>query len=298
MNLEIALCADGNMEETLHVASSSVLARVAPGRTTVFHLILSGFTVAQKDLLRRTLDQVGRPYQINFITPPDEYRFRGFHPLHGNLVTYYRLVLPELVDADDRLLYLDSDTISYMDVSPLMEVPMPYACGFVERGVVSHYPEYPFFSRLGLGPETLAFNAGVMLFDLKTWRAEDRTRQLLDFCRKYSRDLYSSDQTALIAHCGGKFTRLEQRFNMHLYVNDRAQDPELNPGIYHFVGSPKPWDLAGRYLHGNFSLYQRAVTATSFQRHRSEIGNVAAWKRAFRIRGGYMKSIRNRLTRP
>jgi lipopolysaccharide biosynthesis glycosyltransferase len=292
MKFSVAYCGDRNMEAPLHVAASSLLAHASSDWTIDFHFILSDFSRQQRDRLLQTLELTGKSnYEVHFPPAPPDSTFAGMRSLHGNLITYYRFLLPSLVESD-RLLYVDCDTICFIDVTPLARVPMPYSSGFVDYGVVSRQPEKAFFSRLGLPPDTAALNAGVMLFDLAAWRAEDRAATMFEFCRKHRDDLICCDQTALIATCAGNFTRLDQKYNLHMYPTTPVPDPSQHPGIYHFVGSPKPWDLGGRQMHLGFDLYARALENTVFRTHSTDYSRLAYWRRAYNIKGGYFRTLR------
>jgi lipopolysaccharide biosynthesis glycosyltransferase len=295
MRFSVAFCGDRNMEAPLHVAASSLLSHIASGWTIDFYFILSGYDQQHRDRLLQTLEltKVGN-FKAHFLSPPPDNTFTGMPSLHGDLTTYYRLVLPNLIEAD-RLLYVDCDTISFLDVSPLATIEMPYLSGFVGNGDVNDQPERAFFSRLGLAPNTPALNAGVMLFDAAAWRATKHTETMLDFCRRHGENLLCCDQTALIATSAGTFTRLEQKYNLHMYPTTPVPDPSRLPGIYHFVGSPKPWDPAGRSIHPGFALYQRALANTVFRTHRSGYARLSYWKRAYKIKGGYFRTFRTML---
>jgi lipopolysaccharide biosynthesis glycosyltransferase len=295
MKINIAFCADKNMEAPLHVASSSILACLNPLCTARFSFIVRDFGPAGELQLLKTLDLVGRPYEAEFLREPDSGIFSGLRPFHGNMMAYYRLLLPEMVDAD-RCLYVDADTVCFVDVSQLVEFPMDgHSAGFVESGVVSDYPEKRFFDRLGLAPDTPAFNSGVILFNIPEWKKQDRTQQVLKFCRENPNELIAADQTALIAKFGGNFARLPDKYNRHIYPDFPRHDPIKNPAVYHFVGSPKPWDLAGKLIHPNFELYKHALGKTAVSNQVSSFLRRSSWKRAYRVRGGYFRTLRNRL---
>ena len=133
--ISVAFCTDRTMEAALHVAALSVLNHLSSSQTARFHLLLTGFSRDRIDLLRLTLDGAQRPYEMEVLQAPDRSLFEGFRPLQGSLTPYHRLVLPDLVN-EERLLYLDSDTLARIDVSPLIAVDMQaHATGFVVDGL-------------------------------------------------------------------------------------------------------------------------------------------------------------------
>ncbi len=196
------------------------------------------------------------------------------------------MFLPELIPAD-RLLYLDSDIVSAIDVAPLIDFRMSHASAFVPAGVTGTYIERELFARIGLPPDTPAFNSGVMLFDLKAWRDQKLGRETLDFCREHQ----EYDQTGLIAVSAGRFDALHTRYNIPLYTTTELAYAREFPGLYHFVGSPKPWDIGGRQFHSCFPIYAEALEKTIWRRHATDYMSTANWKRAYKIKGGYARKL-------
>jgi lipopolysaccharide biosynthesis glycosyltransferase len=272
------------MEAPLHAAVCSVLAHASI--EIDFYFMLNGFDEKRRDLLRQSMDMSGKPYKATFVDEPSSDELLSLRPFHGNRTPYYRLFLPELVPAD-RLLYLDSDVVSAIDVSPLVSLAMSYASGFVPAGVTGTYIERELFARIGLLPDTSAFNSGVMLFDLAVWRAQKLGRETLDFCRKYQ----EFDQTGLIAVSAGRFDELDPKYNTPLYTTTSLALAREYPGLYHFVGSPKPWDIGGRQFHSCFSIYAEALEKTIWRRHATAYLNMANWKRAYKVKGGYARKL-------
>jgi lipopolysaccharide biosynthesis glycosyltransferase len=272
------------MEAPLHAAVCSVLTHAS--MEIDFYFILNGFDQKRRDLLRQSMDMSGRPYTATFVDEPGSGELLSLRPFHGNRTPYYRLFLPELVPAD-RLLYLDSDVVSTIDVSPLATLAMSHASGFVPAGVTGTYIERELFARIGLPPDTPAFNSGVMLFDLTAWRAQQLGRETLDFCRKHQ----EYDQTGLIAVSSGCFEALDPKYNTPLYTTTPLAEAREYPSLYHFVGSPKPWDIGGRQFHSCFSIYAEALEKTVWRRHATAYMSMANWKRAYKVKGGYARKL-------
>jgi lipopolysaccharide biosynthesis glycosyltransferase len=272
------------MEAPLHAAVCSLLAHASV--EIDFYFMLNGFDAKRRDLLRRSMEMSGRPHTATFVDEPGADALARLKPFHGNRTPYYRLFLPELVPAD-RLLYIDSDVVAAIDVAPLATMAMSYPSGFVPHGVTNDCIERELFARIGLPSDTAAFNSGVMLFDLAAWREQKLTSETLNFCRKYQ----EYDQTALIAGSAGKYEPLDPRFNIALYTNSPMPDVRAHPGIYHFVGSPKPWDIGGRQFHSCFAIYAEALEKTVWRRHATDYTSMANWRRAYQVKGGYARKL-------
>jgi lipopolysaccharide biosynthesis glycosyltransferase len=153
--------------------------------------------------------------------------------------------------------------------------------------VTGRYIERELFAKIGLPPDTTAFNSGVMLFDLAAWREQKLGQATLEFCSKHQ----EYDQTGLIAMAAGAFEFLDAEYNVPLYTTTTLEAAREFPGLYHFVGSPKPWDIGGRQLHSCFSIYAAALEKTVWRRHTTAYMNAANWKRAYKVKGGYARKL-------
>jgi lipopolysaccharide biosynthesis glycosyltransferase len=86
---------------------------------------------------------------------------------------------------------------------------------------------------------------------------------------------------------------LGREFNLQLSAHHR--DPVPERGIYHFVGSPKPWDLFGEFFHSYSHIWNEASggIALRFMQRRA-YADFRSWRRLPRIIGGYRRILRQR----
>lgn len=254
------------------------------------YLLLSSIDGKGIARIRKVLDRVGRQYRLTILPRPDDAIFDSFRPFYDSYTAYYRLVLPDLI-AEDRFLYLDADTATGIDISPLATIDMQgCALGFVVHGRMGTALEWNFFSELGNGKDDPAFNSGVMLVDAKQWKAQRCFARVMEFCRKYPNALLSADQTALNALFAKSCFRLDPLFNIRLSPLERYDLPA--EGIYHFMGRPKPWDIFGNLFHPYSRIW------TGFRRS-AGIGVLTlnpylaprAWWRLPRVLGGYFRIV-------
>lgn len=176
-------------------------------------------------------------------------------PGHNRITraTYGRLVLPDVVPANvERLLYLDADILVRRDVAELFAVELG---GNVLAA--RHDPVVPEFDHPGgvqawraieVDGKTAYFNAGVLVIDLKRWRAEDWGTRVRDYLVKHCDNIMLFDQEALNAVIRGRFTRIDGRWNAIEYrrAGDITTPPDRMEHAYivHFLGDTKPWDAA------------------------------------------------------
>jgi len=295
--LPVAFCSDLAMEAPLHVAMSSLLRNLAEGYCARFYLILEGFSADQIHSLRRTLDKTGRRYELRILEGVRTEVFAGFRPHAGSLATYYRLLLPDLVQ-EEKLLYLDADLSVEADVSPLFASQMGgMAAGFVVDRIVKRQWDGAFLMAHGKKPDDPAFNAGVMLLNLPEWRRQGISARFFAFGQETVAALPSCDQTLLNLVFGSNCFDLGREFNVRVYC---TAAPGSTParGILHYIGSPKPWDLGGRLLLPHARRWYQAVNQTALPwRAKVPWLQTHSWQRLPKIAGGYWRVLRAKYRR-
>jgi len=281
----------------LHVAAFSLLSNLHPDYVARFYFLLTGFSDRDIGRLLRTLDGAGRAYSMEMLKTAEHSVFHNLGLLHGSSIPYQKVLFPSLV-SEPRLLYLDADVQVKTDVSPLFELDMgSKPAGFVMDRVVSRNLESKFLMSIGKSPDSFGFNSGVILYNIPEWRRQECTSRFLAFRREHNADLRTADQTTLISLFADDCARLDSHFNIGVFG---TADPEqsITSGIWHYLGSPKPWDIGGRLLlpHGRSWFEDLRKTAVP-ARKKIAFLNRASWKRLPRILGGYKRIFKAKLTR-
>lgn len=291
----VAFCADKNMEVPLHVAASSLLRHLHPGYVARIYLLLIDFSERDIDQLRSTLDLTGRPYSVHLLEPMEIKAFAEYPGLRGSRTTYYRLALPDLVQ-EDRLLYLDADIHVKTDISPLFEEDMGCKpAGFVLEGTVRFALDHAFQTLVGRTMDAPVFNAGVCLFNLSEWRSQNCKQRLMELGAKHRKDLISHDQSMLNALFADDCYRLDPKYNVQVFPGSPMNRIPA-AGILHFVGSPKPWDIGGRFFMPYAESWYRALRDTALPVvKRTNWLSANSWMRVPKIAGGYRLAARSRL---
>jgi lipopolysaccharide biosynthesis glycosyltransferase len=287
----VAFCADRAMDAPLHVAASSLLRHLRADYAARFYFLLTGFSSADVRWLQRTLDSVGRAYTMTILDNEKIHLPPGLPPLSGSLATYYRLLLPEMVD-EKRLLYLDSDTIIGIDVAPLFEEDLGTApAGFVMRGEVSWALDSRFQISIGRSPQAPAFNAGVVLFNLPEWHRQECSPAVWEFASKHRAELgLCYDQTVLNALFADRCHHLPPEFNIGFSAETPGDIPET--GIIHFFGNPKPWDIGARFFFPSAARWFEELRKTAMPlSRRVPWFNWTSWARVPRVLGGYKRAF-------
>lgn len=156
--------------------------------------------------------------------------------------TALRLVpLQELREVNGRILYLDSDILVQGSLNPLFEMPLgKYVCGAVDD------PSIGLLERklgINLTPETVYFNAGILLINTKEWMDQRIAERAQQFLYQNPSVCPYEDQDALNATIAGEFQQLDEKFNRFSMLEKNTAGWETGRwAIIHFAARPKPWN--------------------------------------------------------
>ena len=165
---------------------------------------------------------------------------------------WYRILLPELLGSQARVLYLDVDALVLDSLAPLWETDLDgnylAAVSNVFQPNHVHRPK-----NLGMPPDQEYFNSGVLLMNLERMRADDAVARLRECARTRRDELEWPDQDALNLVLGARRVALHPRWNRmnsldfpssgEVYGQRAVEEARRNPAIRHFEGPAlnKPW---------------------------------------------------------
>lgn len=291
--ISVALCADKNIEIGLHVTLYSLLEN---SKCKIkINLIHSGYTSHDIDKLYKTLYPFSGRYELNDVFFDDHF-FRNYRGLHGNKYAFVKLMLPHLLN-DDKVIYLDSDLLIRKDLSVLFATELGrYVIGVSGIAELKWSIDCEFLVSVGLASGENYFNSGVMLIDMVKWRQLSITDRCLIFSDKFSRNLLAADQTVLnYVFRGGNFLELDASWNHALYPYWTRVPLESAASIFHFVGSPKPWDFLGEVIHTNYPLFYSTLSKTEFSNYKTyQNWSLKRARRTVRLSRAYLDCLRRR----
>ena len=269
MSLCVAFFTDRAMLPGLHGALASLAAHAGSGahpeplRLVVF---CDGVTRAEQRRLVATHDRhaVASGIETRDFSP------RPFAPgangLHGNYTAYGRMFLPHLLPDVERCIYLDSDLLITCDVRGILDhLPHDKVLAAYARSPRATSLDAELFEAAGLDMSGLAFNSGVLGMNLARWRALDMDARCRGVAGAHAGMFRSADQALLNVACHDEFAPLPRRFNNDVYCDSEAADVPAEC-VLHFVGSPKPWDPAGPWLHDLWPLWRGWARRTCLPR--------------------------------
>ncbi len=168
---------------------------------------------------------------------------------HISFATYFRILIPEVIDSSiEKVLYLDTDIVVAQNIMELWNVDITnYHFAAIPE------PTFNEHARLDIPFGAKYFNAGILLINLKKWREEKVSNQVLNFIDANAEKIIFWDQDALNAVLYNKWLALPLKWNQQSVFfekeisNTRIDKTELreairNPSIIHFTGASKPWE--------------------------------------------------------
>ena len=274
----VAFFSDQAMLPGLHVALLSLLEAIGDGEPLEVHLFLDRVKAGDKALLIETAKRVNKNAGINIqdaVSP----EILGANGLHGNKTVYGRVFLAELLPQYSRVLYLDSDVIVIKSVREWIagreQQATIYADGMTPRATSA---DRALFQNAGLDMSRTSFNSGAMIIDLDRWRAQNRTVECLATAKRFPGEFRCADQSLLNVVFHDDFVAVGSRINHPLYPSEPPLSLAQNDStILHFVGSPKPWDPLGKYLHNNYFLWRHFYERTAMA-GRSTLRYASPWR--------------------
>ena len=275
----------------LGVSISSIIRNSSDCNRLKFWFLCVNLTRREKSQIERLLNFEDFFGTYEFIDYDPISHFGSFRPLHGDWTTYGRLLLADMIH-EDQVLYLDADLVVELDVLDVQDFDFGgQALAAVGGGKYKYTLGRDFYiNKLGISPEVEYFNSGVLLINLPQWRTSNVKERCLEIARKYPNELPSHDQSLLNLIIAGNFSKLPPSFNCE-WLAYQFKPIVSEKMILHFIGSPKPWDPMGFFLHKGYQTWKRYLSPE----WSAEFGHYgfADYKRVWLIRRSYLRTIKN-----
>ena len=227
------------MVEPMVVAWSGIHRTSRQDRPLVFHWRALGIPRRQERRVASWCKDRGIALQIYDLTGI-QLRSRVTNE-HLTEATTLRLVpIQDLRDVNGRVLYLDSDTVVLAPLDRLFEMPLgDYPCAAMDD------PSIGLLDRklgLGLAPESVYFNAGVLMINTGEWIKQRIAERAQRFLYENPSVCPYEDQDALNATIAGNFVPFDEHFNRFSMLEKSTRGWGSGRwAVIHFAARPKPW---------------------------------------------------------
>ena len=251
--MNIAFSTDDHYAPYLSVSILSILRNNSDSKIC-FYILDFGISETNKSLIKDIVYTHNQ--EVNFISINKE-DFSTF-PMtisYISLATYARLNIAEYIPNIEKLLYIDVDTLTNGSLKELWNTDISKhalaACKdcFIEID----QPEYK--TKIGLEKYSY-FNAGVLLINMRQWRALNVLNMSLEWLEKYKEIIEYQDQDILNGIFKDRVKFINSRFNFTPsvcgYIKHRKNREIQFPAIiYHYTGHDKFWTNKCSHLKAN-----------------------------------------------
>ncbi len=163
---------------------------------------------------------------------------------------YYRFLLPDMLQKEEKVLYLDCDIIVRHSLKPLYDIDL---YGKAIAAVVAESCDDIVFENTLL-LEGKYFNSGVLLLNLEYWRKNDIAKKLIGWVADNPDKCSLPDQNALNKILDGSVVYADYTYNfqewwfrdslvsyMHYSKWNEIRECGKDPVVVHFCEAEKPW---------------------------------------------------------
>lgn len=202
-----------------------------------FYLITDSSTAIENEV-RSICQSFGRTYRIISISNFYKTKMNSRVNVDNRFTrfTLYRLAIPDFIP-DDRVLYLDADTLVVGDLSELYNIDLGdnYAAGCEDTGI-----GIPHKLKIGSSEAAPYINAGVILFDLKKIKQDGAHRDWISLSNR--KHFPAHDQDIIHLTLSPKIKLVDFKYNCSISTSLAVDVPI----IYHFAGikDKKNWVLS------------------------------------------------------
>ncbi|MDD3139944.1 MAG: glycosyltransferase family 8 protein [Lachnospiraceae bacterium] len=210
-DVHIVYASDDRFAEILGVSLVSLFENNKSIASIQVYILDSNISMNSKNAIEDVFKQYHRklPIWISARNIQKELQME-IHIDRGSLSQYARLFISSLLpDYLERVLYLDCDTIINQCIGELWEIDLQ---GNIIAALMDAFSKY-YRMNIGLQPNDIMFNSGVILIDLKKWKEKNIEEKLLHFIVSRNGIIQQGDQGALNAILSKEVYCFEARFN-------------------------------------------------------------------------------------
>lgn len=241
MNIFFAI--DQHYFKYLYIAICSILKNSAPEDQFYFFILHNHLSKMEKQKIEN-LKGI-KNFKIEYISIDETSLLHcRREDYHLALTAFYRYLIPELRTKIDKAIYLDVDIVVKSSLFPLWKTDLQnYYLAAIPDKYYRFNEQYK--DKIGLSKDSMYYNTGVLLLNLKKFRENRITEQLITKSIE-NIDLYEyGDQDALNIICKDKIKTVPYRYNMQgsclkFIKTDAYMYQEYKKMVVrHFTGSNK-----------------------------------------------------------
>jgi len=177
----------------------------------IYHLLLShDFNMEYIEYFESLKENYD--FRINYYQIPNNI-FNNVRRWKKTYTVYFKLLIPIIFPDFERVIYLDSDTLIFKDLSEMFNLPF-------NNNYILGYPFHtPWMVTINHKHPKIYINAGVLLININKIRRDNKDFELIDFTRKYTKRLFFLEQDGINFVYYKKMGLLPLKYGVYLYGN-------------------------------------------------------------------------------
>lgn len=206
-----------------------------PTKNFNFHILAKDLSTTNK----KQFEQLAQLYSINIYIYEINIDTLAKLPTqtHLPIATYFRFILPLILDNVDKLFYIDADIICLQNADDLFNINL-------KDNIIGAVPDLPWMNKkrnkaLNLRNH-IYFNAGMLIINIAKWNNFNTFTKVLQAIQNEPQKFRYLDQDALNLILTNHIQYLDTKFNC-IDINSTKQK---NIILLHFAAHPKPWNIA------------------------------------------------------
>ncbi|BDA67007.1 glycosyl transferase family 8 [Rivularia sp. IAM M-261] len=256
-SIVLVCAADDNYSMPLAATTRSVVASMRNPQNLSLYIVDGGISKVNKERIIQNL----KSEQVK-VTWIKAHRSQFKNMQISSTVTiaaYYRLLIPAILPTNiEKAIYIDSDVIVRSDIEVLwqQDIKDNYLLAVQDMGapLVSSPRGLVNYQELGIPADCKYLNSGVLVLNLKKWRQDNTSLEVIKYLNDYKQYVRWFDQDGLNAILAGKWGELDARWNQMPYLfrfgswqespfSEEEYNNLLNhPYIIHYSTREKPWN--------------------------------------------------------
>ena len=241
-------------------------------------IVLLGYNLESdaQELVRSRVEKAGGVFEYKDVSSAiSELKAKGYAG-YTSYAAYARIFIPQVLDGEGRVLYLDCDTLVNGSLEDLLAMDLegnPFSlaidcvpCAY--KRVINHPLDLPYY------------NSGVMVIDLGEWRKRRCTERFLDELANPKGPNILGDQDIFVRVFPNETTLMPPKWNFisHFFLfsysgvarvvggkrlvrftEEQYREAQRDPRIFHFLGNTlgRPWYTSSR--HPMREAYRKAA---------------------------------------
>lgn len=205
-----------------------------PTKNFNFHIMTNDLSITNK----KQFEQLAQLYSVNIYIYEININTLAKFPTqtHLPIATYFRFILPLILDNVDKLFYIDADIICLQNADDLFSINL-------KDNIIGAVPDLPWMNTkrnkaLNL-QNHIYFNAGMLIINITKWNKFNTFTKVLQAIQNEPQKFRYLDQDALNLILTNHIQYLDTKFN----CIDINNIDKKNIILLHFAAHPKPWNI-------------------------------------------------------